>query len=340
MKNILKKLVIPLLARRPIATLGSMLFGSGVPIFVMHRFETNTYPDAIKTTPDHLRRCLDYLATRNYTFLSLEQLILALKEKQTLPPKTVVFTIDDGFYDQAEIAAPVFLEFGCPLTIFLITGMVDKIMWPWDAQISWITETSKKTSLETSIAGKSLNLNLEDKNYKRQAKRLIHNMIREIKIEHIPEIINRIARDAAVSIPEHPPESFLPMSWETARQLETKGIQFAPHTVTHNILSRMSKESMEIEICESWQTLKRELVNPVKIFCYPTGRTIDFGDREVKELKNNEFIGAVSTSPGFIDPKNNHEKQLFNLPRFSLPGSMNDFIQCCTWIEYAKNRYR
>ena len=94
-----------------------------------------------------------YLVRNKYNFISLERLVLALRNEEALPPKPVVFTLDDGYVDQAEIAVPIFLEFDCPVTFFVITGMLDHTLWPWDAKVSWIIETTGKTSLDTTISG-------------------------------------------------------------------------------------------------------------------------------------------------------------------------------------------
>jgi len=151
--------------------------------------------------------------------------------------------------------------------------------------------------------------------------------------------VNRIARDADVSLPEEPPAAYQRMNWEMARQLERKGIQFAPHSVSHNVLSRLDSESVRQEIIESWRTLDRELLNPLKVFCYPTGREIDYGKREIETLRDNGFLGAVTTTPGYVEQMDASDESLFRIPRFSLPDSMHDFIQCCTWIEFAKGSH-
>jgi len=272
--------------------------------------------------------------------ISLEQLVTALRNSQPLPSKAVAFTMDDGFSDQAKCAAPVFEEFNCPLTFFVITGMLDQTLWPWDAQVAWITETSEKTSLETTVAGDVFALPLGDAYSRRLAKRALLDAIREVPARQVEGIMNGIARDAGVVIPEKPPAAYQPMSWEMARQLERKGIQFAPHSVSHNVLSRLDSESMQQEIKDSWHTLDKELLNPLKIFCYPTGREIDYNKREIDALRECGYLGAVTTTPDFVEPANTSDKQLFRLPRFPLPESLDDFIQYCTWIEYAKGRHR
>ena len=295
------------------------------------------HPDIGRSTPEHLRRCLDYLVENHYTIISLEQLVLALKNHQTLPRKAVVFTMDDGYIDQAEIAAPIFLEFNCPLTFFVITGMLDQSMWPWDAQVSWIVETTEKQSLLTEITGKPLTFKLHDKENRRIARRAIQDAIREKNAELLPQIIEQLVQDAELTLPAHAPSAHKPMNWDMARKLESQGIQFGPHSVAHHIFSRLSKDLLEQEINSSWETMEKELKNPLKIFCYPSGRDIDFGTREIGALENTGFLGAVTTIPKFVEPGHDQNNQLFNLPRLALPDSMDDFIQYCTWIEYVKS---
>jgi peptidoglycan/xylan/chitin deacetylase (PgdA/CDA1 family) len=340
LKLLLKDVVVPILASRPITAFAIRFFGYGIPIFVLHRIEYKDHPAAGRINADHLRRCLQYLVDNGHTFLSLEDIILALESKRPLPPKAVAFTMDDGFLDQAEVAAPIFLEFDCPLTFFVITGMLDQAMWPWDAQVSWIIETTQKTSMEINVAGKILSLKLEDAYSRRLAKRSIQDTIREMGAEQVPDILQQLSDDAGVLIPENPPPQYQSMTWEMARRLESTGIRFAPHTITHNIVSKLTDECVEKEIQGSWLSLKKELTNPLKVFCYPRGGTTDFGTREIEILKKNQFLGATSTTPECVKLGKDPQRQIFNLPRLALPGSMTDFIQYSTWIEYAKNIHR
>ncbi len=336
----LKKIIIPALGSRFVSAAATKILGCGVPIFMLHRMSSEHFPNLGGTKPDHLRRCLAYLQEQDYTYITLEQLALALKNGRPLPPKAVAFTMDDGYLDQAEVAAPIFHEYNCPLTFFVITGMLDRAVWPWDAQVSWLTETSKKPALVINIAGKCLELKLNSINSRRNAKRTIQNLIREISAEHVPGILHQLTQDADVVIPEQIPAPYTPMTWESARNLETTGVQFAPHSVSHHILSRLTADALEMEILESWNTMQKELAKPVKIFCYPTGRAMDFGQREINALKRQGYLGAVSTSPEYVETQSKQDNQLFRLPRFALPDSIEDFIQYCSWIEYAKHKFR
>jgi len=291
-------------------------------------------------TPEHLRCCLRYLIDNGYTFVSLQDVIQALTDQTALPEKAVTFTMDDGFLDQGEIAAPIFLEFECPLTFFVITGLLDKTLWPWDAQISWIIDKTEDENIEITFADEFLHIKLGDAAKRRLARETIRNTLKEMDAEVVQEYLLKLAEVAGVSIPEFAPSNFQPLDWQHARELESKGIRFAPHSMTHRILSKLSRKTAEEEIIGSWEKLKKELSDPLKVFCYPTGRVLDFGSREIDILKKNGFLAATSTEHGYVETKSNTDEQLYRLPRFELPDNMEDFIQYCSWMEHAKTKFK
>lgn len=339
MKALLLSMLVPLLSTRPVASLAKQLLGYGIPIFMLHRPHSDTRQCAGGTSSDHLRRCLQYLVDNHYRFVSLQQLVHAIRNGETIPYKSVVFTMDDGYIDQAQIVAPVFIEYGCPLTFFVITGMIDQAIWPWDAKIAWIFETTAKSVISTRFSGQHLQFHLDRDRGKQQSKRVALDLMRDMESGLVPEMVSQLAHDAGLDMPETPPPMFQAMTWDMARNLERQGVQFAPHSVTHSVFSRLPYGLLLQEVQDSWQTLEKELASPAKIFCYPTGRASDFGIREMKALEENGYLGAVSSVPRLVAADSEAAGQLFCLPRFALPDSMDNFIQCCTWMEYAKQLY-
>jgi len=339
MKNTLRELLVPVLTSRPVSAIANRFLGRSVPIFSVHRLEQEVN---ITTgiTPKHLRNCLNYLRSEGFQLVSLEDLIQALLNHATLPDKAVVFTMDDGYIEQADITASIFIEFDCPLTFFVITDMIDQVMWPWDAQVSWIINNTSKTSLSIELPDELIHMDISDSDSRNTARQKIRDIFKELDAEALSAMIRRLAQAAGIAVPSIAPPPYQALNWQTARSLEQKGIRFAPHSRTHRILSKLSGESAREEITGSWQTLQRELSNPLKVFCYPTGRLFDYGPREISYLHEAGFLGATSSLPGVVDLLNDDaEQQVYCLPRISLPNSMAYFIQCCSWIEHA-NRNR
>lgn len=244
--------------------------------------------------------------------------------------------MDDGFAEQATVTAPIFMEFKCPLTFFIITDMLDQNFWPWDAKVSWLINNSKKPNLEIKFEDEIVNLDISNTEKKHHARYKIRDFIKETNFDNIADTLDRVSTATGISIPETPPHLYKAANWDMVRELEIKGITFAPHSKTHHILSKIDAQSARNEIEFSWKRLKKELNNPLEVFCYPTGRIFDFGPREISILKENNFLGAVSTTPGYLTSLDHPDLNLFSLPRFDLPETLTDFIQYCTWIEHAK----
>ncbi len=331
----LKNMLIHSLTTPTISNIASRILGCGIPIFILHRFESDSCSG---TSPSHLHRCLQYLSGNGYTFISLEKLITSLKNNVQLPPKSVVFTIDDGFADQVEVAAPIFLEFNCPVTIFLITGMLDGELWPWDDKVSHLINSTKKQSIDFMLAGELITLQLNTQNAKRRATRVIRDAMKMQPGENINDALNQLERTTDVTLPNTPPNDFRPMTWDMAREYESKGIVFAPHTVSHRILSKLNADNAESEIATSWHRIKTELNSPSPIFSYPTGRYCDYGPREIDLIKKLGLIGAVSTYPAQVGVTKNPDKYLYQLPRLGFPSSLAELAHDSSWLGYARNR--
>ena len=337
MKQHFKNILVPFLASRPVSAIATRIFGYGIPIFMLHRTATDE-SSSLAHTPELIRKCLKLLKDNGHNFVSVADVLAAVRGEKTLLPKSIAFTIDDGYLHQANIAAPVFLEFDCPVTIFLITGFLDGELWPWFSKVKYLVENSECSGFELEFANKSHNFNLNGNDSRKHAARSIVEMMKSLESELIPETIDQISHLTGVNLPEKPPEEFSPMTWDIARELEKKGISFGPHTVSHPILARTSDHRSEHEIIESWKRINEELSNPVPIFCYPNGRTSDYGPREIDFIRKAGLNGALSTVQKQVDLKSHDNLYEFNLPRLNFPHSVEDLIQYSTWIEHAKQR--
>ena len=324
------------MAWRPVSSLATRLFGNGIPIFMLHRLN-QTDKSRAGHTPSYLRRCLDYLGENDFNFVSIEAIFAYLRGESPLPSKPVAFTMDDGFIDQATIAAPIFIEYNCPVTVFLITGMLDGNLWPWFDQVDYYLTNTRNSVIHLQTPRGRQTFRLGNPREKSQAIYLIHRLMKEMGDASLTEALADLISATEVKIAEKTPEGHKPLTWEMARELEKKGIRFGPHTVNHRILSRLENADMEFEITASWERLQDELAHPCPVFCYPNGRIADFGIREIEAVKKTGFIGALSSIPCQVD-RNTFDDYLYRLPRLSLPASFDDFIQYCSWIQHAKEK--
>lgn len=335
--NPLKRLIATGLVSLPFRKFFASALRGTVTIFMLHRIADPSR--GVKGhSAERLNQFLKILKANGHQFISLSDAIEGIKGKQQLPHKAVVFTLDDGFYDQAEIAAPIFIRHQCPATIFLITGFIDNELWPWDDQIAHILNSTTLQAIALTVNQQTVNLQLKSNTDREIAINQLHALCKSSAESTILQIVNGLSEITQIDI-SAPPHGYKPMTWSQARELEHSGISFAPHSVSHRIIARMSLDHAEAEITTSWQRLESELTKPLKVFCYPTGRYAqDFGPREIAMVKMAGFHAAVSADPGYTTLVASHSDSdtMYYLPRFSYDDNLIDMQQYAFGVERVK----
>jgi protein-tyrosine-phosphatase/peptidoglycan/xylan/chitin deacetylase (PgdA/CDA1 family) len=318
--------------------LAAPLIGEHAAIFMLHRLHA---PDAgiFDHTPEFLCAMLERLAKDGYQFVSLKRLAARVTGEDTTPlHKAVVFTVDDGYADQGDMAAEVFLRYDCPVTLFLTTGMVDGSLWLWDAKIRWLVFSTRLSSIQIRFGGELIRFDLSNAFAKRMSARYI--IARCKRVHHLESdiVVTQLEEQTGLVLPSRAPSAFAPLTWERVRSLESKGVCFAPHSVTHRTLSRLEISQAQQEIDLSWARLSEQVNSPLRIFAYPSGiYGSDFGGREIDLAKRAGFNVAVSADghPWKPHPVSDTDYPL-RLPRFAIPSTLAGIIENASWIASAK----
>lgn len=306
---------------------------------MLHRFRDPTSGLNGTHDPHVLRACLEELRHSRTPVISLNELVNRMIFREPIPRGSVIFTMDDGFWDQAEIGAELFLAYDIPVTIFLITGLQDGKLWPWDDRLAWIYEHTRAERLSISFHGQRLeqvlNPNLDQR---RSTMRETRAIFKTLPFDELEPALIALAQQSGVDVPETPPQIHRGIGWDNARSLEQRGVDFGPHTISHGIISRMTESQATTELLDAWQRLKAELRNPVNIYGWPTGRASDFGPREVSIVREAGFRAAVATGDNYTDLKlGEADEAMFRLQRFGLPNALDKFISTRSWVGRARN---
>ena len=97
-----------------------------VTVLAYHGFTREKSSKKMFVREQDFEEQMRFLKDQGYTVVSLERLYNFIERKQSLPAKSVVITIDDGWCSLYEIAYPILKKFGYPATIFLYTDFIDK----------------------------------------------------------------------------------------------------------------------------------------------------------------------------------------------------------------------
>ncbi len=258
-------------------------------------------------------------------------------------PKTVAFTLDDGYADFARVGCGVFAEFDCPVTVFVVTGFLDGHNWMWWDKIELAITETRHTSVNVRLGAERLAYTWRDAPERSRAKSDLVARLKAVNHETRGGVIASLARDLDVEVPASPPARYAPMNWDEARQCARRGVLIGPHTVSHPILARETDQSSAEEMRESWRRVQEEVPGGVPLLAYPDGAPGSSGARERSALAAVGVKAAFTTVPGYVSLRRFDAPSgagRYSLPRFPYYESAADFRQVVSGLERVKRWVR
>jgi peptidoglycan/xylan/chitin deacetylase (PgdA/CDA1 family) len=307
----------------------------------MHRF---AIPDlgVAGHDPALLAAQLEYLRRHRYRLMSLGELLHALEERIPIRENAVVFTVDDGYADFAEVAAPVFAAYDCPVTVFLVTDFVSGRLWNWFDHVEWSFAQSERREVAIDIHGGRIRLRWTNPDERLRASSDVVERLKRLKDPVRRRVIGDLAAALEVEVPELAPVAYRALTWTQVGKCAESGVTFGPHTVTHPILTQLDDAEAAHEISASWRAVKDATTAAVPIFCYPNGTPLDFSEREKTSVMRAGMTAALSTIGGSLQALASgvEATDRLALPRFPYPAGTPALVQIVSGLEERKSRIR
>ncbi|WP_442578456.1 polysaccharide deacetylase family protein [Mesorhizobium sp. ASY16-5R] len=276
--------------------------GRGV-VFTLHhvrpqRTEAFSPNALLSVTPEFLEQAILVSIESGLTPVALEDLPRLLAEPED-KRRFAAFTLDDGYRNNPEYAAPVFRKHKVPFTIFLTEGFVERTrsLW-WEVAEALLR---KAPSLRFDFGDGPQDLPLATAVQKSSAFARIAQLIQSAGEDAVVDQIDRIASEHGID-----PLGITGDLVMDAGELRTLAadplVRFGGHTLTHVNLKRVPEARLHTEIAGSIAAVERFVGYRPKSFAYPYGFASAVGDREIKAAADAGFSVAVTTQPGVLTP--------------------------------------
>jgi peptidoglycan/xylan/chitin deacetylase (PgdA/CDA1 family) len=95
-----------------------------VVVLCYHRFEDNRR-DQLAINPTEFRAQMQQLKDNGIAVISMKNFLAWRRGEKSIPPKSAIITIDDGYISGYAVAWPILKEFGYPFTMFIYTNYVN-----------------------------------------------------------------------------------------------------------------------------------------------------------------------------------------------------------------------
>lgn len=229
-----------------------------------------------------------YLA-RRFRIVTVGEGVRLLAAGAVDGPPLVSLTFDDGYADNAIIAAPVLAEFGILATFYVTTGLIGhkERLWFDDAALRWASlgEDRLRTALWKTIVHPT-----DDRQFPTtigQWMSYLKSLRTEERmraLDQLPAVKQAVADDLDVL-----------MTAEQLKDLARSGHEIGSHSVNHPLLPQLSEADLVTELMLSRQHIALWLNSAPAGFCYPNG---DHDERVVGAVKRAGYGYACTTQVG------------------------------------------
>jgi peptidoglycan/xylan/chitin deacetylase (PgdA/CDA1 family) len=307
--------------------IASLLAGRSPRILMYHRFARRS--DGRRVGADDLEVQAKILRDNSFNVVTMKELCARLEVGRPVEPRTVVITVDDGYEDFYTWAYPVFAKYELPVTVYVTTDFVDRKIWLWPDLIEYLLATAARGELALQMGGARKAYSLHTEEQRRNAWSDIGSYCLSVSNSEKQAVIRQLGEELQVSVPVVPVEEYGAMSWEQLREMNSHGIDVGGHTLTHPVLTSLSRSEAEAEIRGSKARIEDRLSRAADSFAYPNGSRGDY-DEGIKALVR--AAGYKNAAVAFAD--SNITADLFELRRYPVGAGVRRFKNVVYGLEY------
>jgi peptidoglycan/xylan/chitin deacetylase (PgdA/CDA1 family) len=305
------------------ALLRPILSGVGA-IYMLHHvrpcrdaeFQPNRH---LEIAPEFLRAMLSHLRSRGIEIVTMDEVHRRLTERD-FSRRFASFTLDDGYRDNRDFAAPVMREFDAPFTVYVVSDFAEGSGRLWWIALERVI--ARASAVDAEIGGIATRLDTSTPAAKQAAFERLHGWLRALPGEQ------DIWREMAALCARHGVDETsisrdLCMSWGELKSFaDDPLVTIGAHSVTHCNLAKQTGATASDEMATSRARIENVLQRPAVHLAYPYGDRIAAGPREFALARSAGFKTAVTTRPGMVFPES--AAHLTALPRVSLNGNYQD----------------
>ncbi len=285
-------------------------------IFTLHHVRPKRHrafdPNAhLEITPEFLDTAIIRLKRDGYRFIALDALPAHLASDDRQP--VAIFTLDDGYRNNLDHAAPVFSRHDIPFTVYVAGGFVDRTHTLWWETLADLLERHSSLTFDFGHGDETVALgSLQQKQtaFDRFAA-LLHSIDEATAIERLNQTAQTLGIDA--------------LGITAALTLDDAGLKtlienplasLGAHTISHRSVTRLSDEMASTEMDLSARRVEEITGYRPTSLAYPYGFATAVSARDHRLAGGLGFSTAVTTQPGTLSDTAN----MVALPRISLNG--------------------
>lgn len=268
----------------------------------------------LEITPDFLDATIRTLHAEGYRFVRLEDvphLLAAGKGGQPF----AVFTLDDGFRNNAEHALPVFRRHGAPFTVFVCQGFSERTHGMWWEVLELLINQDEPVEFDCGDGPRTFPLATVAE--KLGAAQAIGAAITRKGEADATSRLYKLGATRGIDV-RALTEALVMDRAELAELAREPLVSLGAHTVSHRALACLPEREAEEELAASADYVAAITGSRPATFAYPYGDGRSVSEATMAIAAGCGFGAAVTTRPGTLTAADGARPM--GLPRISLNG--------------------
>ena len=243
--------------------------------------------------------------------VGMDEVVEIRKKNLPYPDYSFVFTFDDGFANNYEVAAPLLRKHGANAAFYITTGWTGINGLSWIDKIELCFEHCASGAVRLPWLGKATHFDSP-----RERIAVLQAIRKHVKnsptldLEAFVDDVFAQCGMSPVDTSDHPLHR--KMSWQQIGEIGSDPLFcVGGHTHTHAVMSYLEAESLQDEIDFSLALLAEKAGVGPEHYSYPEGQRHCYNDRVIQALRKS----GVVCCPTAIEGTNNGSESLFDLKR-------------------------
>ncbi|NLX23261.1 MAG: polysaccharide deacetylase family protein [Phycisphaerae bacterium] len=285
---------------------------------IAHRRDPEIEEEALELP--QFRRLLRVLRDA-FQVISLAELVAAIRERRSPPPRSIVISFDDGYATNHTVVAEELAALGMPWSAFLPAQIIETGARQWTDDLYLLIHRGSLRHLRLPWSDGPTEFDLHTVQQRREALHAIRESCR-----YLPEGLRRIRLDGIYGLysqdeidalrARYP--AFAPMTWEQARELKAAGVDVGSHGLTHVALAPQTPQAIRHEITGARDLIQARIGEHSRHFSYPYGRQASISQDTRIILTALGYHCALTLEQSTVDTRT---QNLMELPRLIAPPS-------------------
>jgi peptidoglycan/xylan/chitin deacetylase (PgdA/CDA1 family) len=218
----------------------------------------------------------------------------------------VVFTFDDGWWDNSSVLLPIAREYNIPLTIFICPELVGQTLPFWPERV-----IAMKRAANPRVSAQEIDTVIES----------LKRLTPEQRNDRLAALAKETNHGAMTT---DSPNIDRTLTWREIEAMSGAGVRFGSHTRSHEILTSVSGDMAHQQVDGTGIEIEKAVGKPCPTFSYPNGNWSATARNIVADagfklaVTADRQIWTVDADPLAIPRSNVYEEDLVGLSgRFS-----------------------